>query len=395
MSVFRTAEGREKVRAMYEGILSRFPVERQYIDTSQGRTFLLEAGPKDASPVVLLHGSCGNSAFWLGDILSLASRFRVLSLDIPGEAGMSDENRFDFESDNCISWLDGTLRTLGIARAALIGNSFGGWLALKYAASHPERVAKIAAFVPAGVVPPSGLFQAESLATHVEDAGGRSELNDAVTEGAAMPEPVAEFLRLIGESFLPMTCALPVFSDAALKGIAMPALFAFAERDVTMDARAAAARVGSLLPQAEVCLLPNQGHVITNIAEIALPFLAEPQPLIPARQDGLNAMIIDRWTRVTDPQQLLDAMATAGYLGASAMAAYAESLGQAFFDLKTGIAGEMLQKFSNYHMRLAIIGDFSNVSSRSLRDFIRESNRGNTVRFAQSLESALSAFAAR
>ena len=395
MSVFRSAEGRERIRAYYSGILSQFPIEKRYVDTPEGRTFALEAGPKGAPPVVLLHGSCGNSSNWLGDIFPLAPHFRVLALDIPGEPGLSDENRFDLQTDACISWLDAALDALGVHRAALIGNSFGGFLALKYAVSRPERVAKLAAFVPAGLVPPSELFQSDSLKRRVEGAKGRGEISGAITADAALPEPVLEFLRLIGENFLPMTEPLPVFTDEALKALTMPALFVFAGLDATMDAPAAAERIRTLLPRAETRLLEGQGHVILNIAEIALPFLLAPLELIPVERDGLSVALIDRWARVTSPQELLDAMATAGYLGATAMAAHAESLGEEFFDLKTRIAGEMLQKFSNYRMKFAIIGDFENVESRSLRDFIRESNGGNTVCFVQSLEEALARLSAR
>ncbi len=395
MSVFRSAEGREAVLTRYNGILSQFPVEKRYVDTAQGRTFALEAGPKGAPAVVLLHGSCGNSAFWLGDIFPLATRFRVLALDIPGEPGLSDENRFDFQTDSCVSWLDSALDALGVTRAALIGNSFGGWMALKYAVSRPERLAKLVSVVPAGVVPPSALFGAESLKTKVEGAEGRKEISGAITADEALPPPVAEFLRLIGEHFIPMTEALPVFPDEALRALSMPAFFAFAEHDATMDARAAARRIGRLLPHAETRLLEGQGHVVMNIAEIALPFLLTPQELTLIGRDGQSVALIDRWARVTNPMELLDAMATAGYLGAGAMAAYAESLGEEFFDLKTRIAGEMLQKFSNYRMRFAIIGDFSNVQSRSLRDFIRESNDGKTVCFAGSLDDALLRLSAR
>lgn len=60
-----------------------------------------------------------------------------------------------------------------------------------------------------------------------------------------------------------------------------------------------------------------------------------------------------------------------------------------FFDLKTGLAGEILQKFSNYRVQLAIIGDFSKYSSKSLEDFIYESNKGRQVNFLGSLEQAI------
>ncbi|TCC92145.1 DUF4180 domain-containing protein [Pedobacter frigiditerrae] len=60
-----------------------------------------------------------------------------------------------------------------------------------------------------------------------------------------------------------------------------------------------------------------------------------------------------------------------------------------FFDLKTGIAGEILQKFSNYRVRLAIIGDFEKYQSKSIKDFIFESNNSRQINFVHSLSSAL------
>lgn len=58
-----------------------------------------------------------------------------------------------------------------------------------------------------------------------------------------------------------------------------------------------------------------------------------------------------------------------------------------FFDLSTRIAGEILQKFTNYHVRLAIIGDFSKYKSSALKDFIYESNKRKEYLFVDSVET--------
>ena len=60
-----------------------------------------------------------------------------------------------------------------------------------------------------------------------------------------------------------------------------------------------------------------------------------------------------------------------------------------FFNLATGIAGEILQKFSNYRMRMAIIGDFEPVKSKALKDFIYESNKTKRIVFVKTLDEAL------
>lgn len=60
-----------------------------------------------------------------------------------------------------------------------------------------------------------------------------------------------------------------------------------------------------------------------------------------------------------------------------------------FFELSNGMAGEILQKFSNYRMKLAIVGDFQKYTAKSLCDFIFESNKTGNIIFAGSVPEAL------
>jgi hypothetical protein len=66
-----------------------------------------------------------------------------------------------------------------------------------------------------------------------------------------------------------------------------------------------------------------------------------------------------------------------------------ENIDEQFFDLRSGLAGEMLQKVVNYRLRLAIVGDFSIYESNSLRAFISESNRSNSIAFVTTIEDAI------
>lgn len=85
---------------------------------------------------------------------------------------------------------------------------------------------------------------------------------------------------------------------------------------------------------------------------------------------------------ITDVQSALDFMSTVRYeTGCDRIALNKEAIKEEFFDLSTRIAGEILQKFINYNVKFAIIGDFSCYSSKALRDFIYESNRGKNIFF--------------
>ena len=75
--------------------------------------------------------------------------------------------------------------------------------------------------------------------------------------------------------------------------------------------------------------------------------------------------------------------------GTTTIALHKNRLPEDFFDLKNGLAGEFLQKVSNYRKRLIILGDFSAVESKSLKDFIYESNKNREVLFVSSVDEAL------
>lgn len=77
------------------------------------------------------------------------------------------------------------------------------------------------------------------------------------------------------------------------------------------------------------------------------------------------------------------------YQGFDKLVIHSKQITSDFFDLKNGMAGEILQKFSNYRVRLAIVGDFTSYSSQSVMDFIRESNRVGHINFTGSLDEAL------
>jgi hypothetical protein len=109
-------------------------------------------------------------------------------------------------------------------------------------------------------------------------------------------------------------------------------------------------------------------------------------------RNGRSVALLDSGAKIASVQDLLDLFVTARYEhGCVGLIVPKESLGEDFFDLKTRVAGEFLQKCSHYRVPFAVVGDFSAYQSRSLRDFIRECNRGSLVFFKGSAEDALEA----
>jgi len=96
---------------------------------------------------------------------------------------------------------------------------------------------------------------------------------------------------------------------------------------------------------------------------------------------------------ISNSRDGLNLLADFYYQGFDGIMLYEKNISPLFFDLRSGLAGEILQKFSNYRFKLAIIGDFSSYKSQSLKNFIFESNKVGHICFVHSREQALANFA--
>ncbi len=93
---------------------------------------------------------------------------------------------------------------------------------------------------------------------------------------------------------------------------------------------------------------------------------------------------------ITDVQSALDLMATVNYKAdCSRIIIDKASVIEDFFKLSTCIAGDILQKFSTYRVKMAIVGDYSGYTSKPLKDFIYESNNGKDIFFVASFDEAV------
>lgn len=93
---------------------------------------------------------------------------------------------------------------------------------------------------------------------------------------------------------------------------------------------------------------------------------------------------------ITDVQSALDLIATVTYqTGRDHVILPKTAICEDFFDLSTKLAGDILQKFVNYRVTVAIVGDFSSYPSQSLKTFMAESNQGKHVFFVSDEHQAV------
>jgi hypothetical protein len=106
-------------------------------------------------------------------------------------------------------------------------------------------------------------------------------------------------------------------------------------------------------------------------------------------RSGVQVLMCDpAGPKVATTQDALDLIG-AVFLGAEMVAVPAERLGEQFFSLGTRFAGEVMQKFVNYRLRLAVVGDISRhlEASSALRALVHESNRSDHIWFVPDVDA--------
>ncbi len=109
------------------------------------------------------------------------------------------------------------------------------------------------------------------------------------------------------------------------------------------------------------------------------------------KENGVTIAVVTGEEKVvTDAASALELAMSAKYeTGADRLAIDKRVVAEDFFILSTGMAGEILQKFINYHVKAAIWGDYTRYAGKPLKDFIYESNKGRDFFFVETKEEAL------
>lgn len=297
---FKTEAGKQQVHALYRQVLDGWsgPKDEIRLPTCEGETFVVGFGPRDATPVILLHGAQSNAAAWMLDAPSWGRAFRCYAVDMIGEAGFSAASRPPLDGDAHALWLDDVMKGLGLTKAAFVGVSLGGWLALDYANRRPEAVERMALLVPAGIGRQKN-FLLKAAPLLLLGSWGRRKFREMVFgpfRGEAPPalRPLAEMFGLIGRNIRQRIVRIPRLGDAELARLTMPMLVIVAGKDVLIDSEDTRRRLANCAPHAEVVYLPQARHAIFGQGQKVLEFLLSPSgegvrrggPMTPSASTG-------------------------------------------------------------------------------------------------------------
>ena len=208
-SSFKTPEGEAKYIAAYDTTLTLWAIPYEFLEvpTQWGRTHLIVCGPKDGSPLVLLHGMHLSATMWFSNIAALSRKHRIYAVDTLGGVGRSVvvhplESRADLAG-----WLDEVLDGLRITQPHIVGHSYGGWVALNFALSASERIKRLILLAPlhgkvSGIVGQSLERQiAEVNQRYTQLCNTRDRLQAGIEKEALTDQDIAQALSFRNDVF--------------------------------------------------------------------------------------------------------------------------------------------------------------------------------------------------
>jgi pimeloyl-ACP methyl ester carboxylesterase len=287
---FRTPEAEAPYMAAYDAVLAGWPVayEDLYVPTSMGVTHVIASGADDAPPLVLLHAAMATATVWRPNVEELSRHFRVYAVDVVGQGGKSVASRTVKNRRDYADWMNELFDRLGIERASIVGNSYGGFVALNQASLAPGRVERVVLISPAGgfvsVMPAFRSMIWQGLKGGVRRLfGGRRggpDLLSAIAGPVGFNPADEDWLalgRLLMDGSLRMdNMIMPaVFSEAELGAIQAPTLLLIAGHEILYDPDPTLRRAMERMPGLE-------GEVVADAHHLAA--MAQP--------DAVNARIV-------------------------------------------------------------------------------------------------------
>ena len=274
-SIYKSPTGKSQIMALYEAVLARWPVPHETftLPTRHGETFVIASGERSAPPLVLLHGSASNAVSWVGDVVEYSQHFCTYAVDLPGEPGKSAENCPVWDGPSFAEWLDDVLDGLKIQKTALLGISQGGWTALRFATTRPERVNRLVLLAPGGVMPTRPSFILKAVILSMFGRRGAERINRIVLGNQPIHPEAVKFMNAIMTHFKARIGKEYLFSDDELKRLNMPALLIGGTKDALIPMESVIPRMQKLVPHVKVVLIPDMGHALINMAGHILPFL--------------------------------------------------------------------------------------------------------------------------
>ncbi|MFA1822628.1 alpha/beta fold hydrolase [Virgibacillus oceani] len=275
---FSNHESERTYKNKYNSMLNLWPdYTQRNIETPQGTSHVLVCGPKEGSPLILLHGRYTPSVSWTPMITELAKYHRIYAVDTMGEPGMSVSNGFPLRSaKDYVGWLSATLEGLKLDSVHIAAHSFSGWYATHFALDFPERIKTLTLLDPAQV------FAQFSLRWLIHCLPPYLLPSERIVhpffywmmQGNKTDPDLLELLTIGMTSYRANKEEASLISDAKLSSLIVPTQQILAGDTVVHRVAKAKKRAKSLTPHVQTAIIHECSHMIqTDQPKIAVKLI--------------------------------------------------------------------------------------------------------------------------
>lgn len=268
-SIYKSEQGKEEILNLYDSQLARLknPWKDIYVDSSFGRTHIVETGNFLGEPLLVFHGGNATTAYNLLGCDFIMNDFHVYAVDMVGHPGKSAETSLPAKGYDYGKWVSEVIDGLNVNKISLFGGSFGAGVIAKTMCVCPDKVKRVVLYVPSGIKNAPAINSAGMMLPMIaywitgEDKWlKKCMLPMAITEDN-ITDDIYETAKL-SIDYIKVKTGMPSNVDGELmKRCKAPTLVIAAERDCLFPGKGVIERAKRIIPNCETCLLEGRGHM--------------------------------------------------------------------------------------------------------------------------------------
>lgn len=273
-SIYRNEQSKEAVWKLYDRQMEdlKIPYTDLFIDTSFGKTHVIECGNLQGKPLLVFHGGNATTAYNLKYCGFLLNDFHIYAVDTIGHPGKSAEVSLSPRNQEYGKWAIDVIKGLGFHEMACFGGSFGAGILVKAMCVAPEVIKRSVLIVPSAIQN-APTYKSLNMAfpmlmywlTHKEKWFIKCILPMAITES-----------NITGDILATARCSI---DNAKIKSVMPqnesyknlckyqnPVLVMAAEKDCLFPAKGVLLKAKKVWTQSKIYLLKDRGHIneLTN-----------------------------------------------------------------------------------------------------------------------------------
>jgi pimeloyl-ACP methyl ester carboxylesterase len=268
-TIYKSKEGKEKIIKLYDSQLARLktPWKDVYVDTTFGKTHIIETGNLLGEPLLVFHGGNATTAYNLLACDFIMKDFHIYAVDMVGHPGKSAEISLPAKGYDYGRWVSEVIDGLKYDKISLFGGSFGAGVIAKTMCVCPDKVKRVVLYVPSGIKNAPAIKSASMMnpmmaywITGKDKWLKRIMLPMAITE-ENITKDIYETAKL-SIDYVRVKTGMPSNVDGELmKKCSAPTLVMAAEKDCLFPGKGVINRAKDIIPNCTTYLLEGRGHM--------------------------------------------------------------------------------------------------------------------------------------